>query len=70
MVVLIQISVSWQKKFLNNLYQKKILKIVTVGTKGFDQLKKEYGKFIIEKRNFKNVKKFRSVKRMKLENLY
>ena len=58
MVVLIQISASWQKKFFKqSLSEKKILKIVTVGTKGFDQLKKEYGKFIIEKRNFKNVKK-------------
>ena len=46
-----------KKFFKQSLSEKKILKIVTVGTKGFDQLKKEYGKFIIEKRNFKNVKK-------------
>ncbi len=42
------------KKFLS---EKKNLKIITVGTKGHDQLKKEYGKYIIEKKNFKNIKK-------------
>ncbi len=42
------------KKFLS---EKKNLKIITVGTKGHDQLKNEYGKYIIEKKNFKNIKK-------------
>ena len=42
------------KKFLS---EKKNLKIITVGTKGHDQLKNEYGKYIIEKKNFKTIKK-------------
>ena len=42
------------KKIIN---EGKKLKIITVGTKGLDQLKKEYGKFIIKKMNFKEKKK-------------
>jgi len=33
------------------------LKIFTVGTKGYDQLKRIYGNYIIEKKNFKGFKK-------------
>jgi len=35
----------------------KILKIITVGSKGHDQLKRVYGKYIIENVNFKGFKK-------------
>ena len=41
------------KKFLST---GKELKIITVGSKGLDQLKREYGKFIIKKFSFKNKK--------------
>ena len=39
------------------LKEGKSLKIFTVGSKGHDQLKRNYGKFIIEKINFKGLKK-------------
>ena len=38
------------------LKEGKTLKIFTVGTKGYDQLKRMYGKHIIEKTNFKGFK--------------
>jgi len=43
--------------FENILKQGKTLKIFTVGSKGHDQLKRAYGKYIIEKVNFKGFKK-------------
>jgi len=39
------------------LKENKTLKIFTVGSKGHDQLKRIYGKYIIEKINFKGFKK-------------
>ena len=39
------------------LKQGKTLKILTVGSKGHDQLKRLYGKYIIDKISYKNVKK-------------
>jgi len=42
------------EKILN---EKKTLKIFTVGSKGYDQLKRTYGNYIIEKTNFKGIKK-------------
>tara|TARA_Y100000590_G_scaffold393411_1_gene471680 strand:+ start:840 stop:1721 length:882 start_codon:yes stop_codon:yes gene_type:complete len=39
------------------LKEGKTLKIFTVGSKGHDQLKRTYGSYIIEKKNFKGVKK-------------
>ena len=41
------------KKILND---KKNLKILTVGSKGLDQIKREYGKYIIKKFSFKDKK--------------
>tara|TARA_X000001036_G_scaffold112429_1_gene105328 strand:- start:377 stop:1255 length:879 start_codon:yes stop_codon:yes gene_type:complete len=41
------------KKILN---ENKELKIITVGTKGFDQIRREYGKYVIEKFSFKDKK--------------
>ena len=43
--------------FKKILKEGKDLKIITVGTKGLDQLKREYGKYIIKKLSFKNKKK-------------
>ena len=39
------------------LKENKTLKIFTVGSKGHDQLKSIYGKYIVEKVNFKGFKK-------------
>ena len=39
------------------LKEGKTLKIFTVGSKGHDQLKRIYGKYIVEKINFKSIKK-------------
>ena len=44
------------KNYFNKvLKESKKLKIITVGTKGLDQLKREFGKYIIKKINFKNM---------------
>ena len=39
------------------LKENKTLKVFTVGSKGYDQLKRIYGKYIVEKINFKGFKK-------------
>jgi F-type H+-transporting ATPase subunit gamma len=46
-----------KKYFEKILKEGKNLKIITVGTKGHDQLKREYGKYIINKLSFKDKKK-------------
>ena len=46
-----------KKYFEKILKEGKNLKIITVGSKGYDQLKREYGKYIIKKLSFKNKKK-------------
>ena len=43
--------------FENILKEGKTLKIFIVGSKGHDQLKRIYGKYIVEKKNFKGFKK-------------
>ena len=46
------------KNYFNKILKEtKNLKIITVGSKGLDQLKREYGKYIIKKIDFKNKKK-------------
>ena len=46
------------KSYFNKiLKESKNIKIITVGTKGLDQLKREYNKYIIKKINFKDKKK-------------
>ena len=46
------------KNYFNKiLSESKNLKIIAVGTKGLDQLKRDYGKYIIKKINFKDKKK-------------
>jgi len=46
-----------KKHFEKIIKEGKNLKIITVGSKGHDQLKREYGKYIIKKLSFKNKKK-------------
>ena len=53
--------------FLKVLKDGKTLKIITIGSKGHDQLKREYGKFIVQKLSFKEKKKFHLMKLMMLE---
>ena len=43
--------------FLKVLKEEKNLKIITIGSKGHDQLKREYGKYIVQKLSFKDKKK-------------
>ena len=45
-----------RKYFEEAIRSSKNLKIITVGTKGLDQLKRDYGKYIIKKINFKDKK--------------
>ena len=44
-------------KFKEILNEGKELKIITVGSKGLDQIKREYGKYVIKKFSFKDKKK-------------
>ena len=44
--------------FLKILSEGKELKIITVGSKGYDQIRREYGKFVIKKFSFKDKKKY------------
>jgi F-type H+-transporting ATPase subunit gamma len=43
--------------FLKVLKEEKTLKIITIGSKGHDQLKREYDKYIVQKLSFKDKKK-------------
>ena len=43
--------------FKKILGEGKTLKIITVGSKGLDQIRREYGKYVIKKFSFKNKKK-------------
>ena len=45
-----------KKHFRKITQEGKKLKIITIGTKGYDQIKNEYGKYVIKKINFKNKK--------------
>ena len=49
-----KLAKNYIKKVIND---KKNLKIITVGSKGLDQLKREYNKYIIKKMSFKDQKK-------------
>ena len=46
-----------KKHFRKITQEGKKLKIITIGTKGYDQIKNEYGKYVIKKINFKSKKK-------------
>ena len=45
-----------KKSFKKILNEQKNLKIITVGSKGFDQIKREYGKYVVKKYSFKEKK--------------
>jgi F-type H+-transporting ATPase subunit gamma len=45
-----------KNNFKKILEEGKVLKIITVGTKGLDQIKREYGKYVIKQFSFKNKK--------------
>ena len=45
-----------KNNFKKILSEGKELKIITVGSKGFDQIKREYGKYVIKKFSFKDKK--------------
>ena len=45
-----------KSNFKNILAQDKDLKIITVGSKGHDQIRREYGKYVIKKFSFKDKK--------------
>ena len=45
-----------KNNFKKLLGEGKEIKIITVGSKGLDQIKREYGKYVIKKLNFKNKK--------------
>ena len=45
-----------KNNFKKILSEGKVLKIITVGTKGLDQIKRDYGKYIIKKISFKEKK--------------
>ncbi len=45
--------------FKKILKEGKELKIITVGTKGLDQIRREYGKYVIKKFSFKNKKQIK-----------
>ncbi len=45
-----------KKHFRKILNDGKNLKIISVGSKGYDQIKKDFSKYVIEKRDFKNIK--------------
>ena len=51
---IVKLAKNYFNKILND---SKNLKIITVGTKGLDQLKRDYGKYIIKKISFKDKKK-------------
>ena len=46
-----------KKNFRKILKEGKELKIITVGSKGLDQIRREYGKYVIQKFSFKDKKK-------------
>ena len=57
------------KEYINNLLKEnKEVKIITVGSKSFDQMKRNYGNYIIEKLTFKNQKEIKVTDAQKISN--
>ena len=50
------------KTYFKKFFDGKDLKIITVGSKGLDQIKREYGKYVIKKFSFKEKNKFHLMK--------
>ena len=57
------------KEYINNLLKEnKEVKIITVGSKSFDQMKRNYGNYIIEKLTFKNQREIKVTDAQKISN--
>jgi len=57
------------KEYINNLLKEnKEVKIITVGSKSFDQMKRNYGNCIIEKLTFKNQREIKVTDAQKISN--
>ena len=57
------------KEYINNLLKEnKEVKIITVGSKSFDQMKRKYGNYIIEKITFKNQREIKVIDAQKISN--
>ena len=57
------------KEYINNLLKdNREVKIITVGSKSFDQMKRNYGNYIIEKLTFKNQKEIKVTDAQKISN--
>ena len=57
------------KEYINNLLKdNREVKIITVGSKSFDQMKRNYGNYIIEKLTFKNQKEINVTDAQKISN--
>ena len=57
------------KEYINNLLKdNREVKIITVGSKSFDQMKRNYGNYIIEKLTFKNQREIKVTDAQKISN--
>ena len=57
------------KEYINNLLKEnRGVKIITVGSKSFDQMKRNYGNYIIEKLTFKNQREIKVTDAQKISN--
>ena len=57
------------KEYINNLLKEnRGVKIITVGSKSFDQMKRNYGNYIIEKLTFKNQREINVTDAQKISN--
>ena len=57
------------KEYINNLLKEnREVKIITVGSKSFDQMKRNYGNYIIEKLTFKNQREIKVTDAQKISN--
>ena len=57
------------KEYINNLLKEnRGVKIITVGSKSFDQMKRNYGNYIIEKLTFKNLREIKVTDAQKISN--
>ena len=57
------------KEYINNLLKEnREVKIITVGSKSFDQMKRNYGNYIIDKLTFKNQREIKVTDAQKISN--
>ena len=58
-----------KKNFKSIIDKGKVLKVITVGSKGYEQIKRDFGDYIIQNISYKHKKKLLLSKPRKLENL-